>query len=170
MVPVSHGPWTLTEETPDPIWTLAPYPGQADVLSTALLRAGLDWPSPGMAVSTDDGRVLWSGRDQAFLLGREPEPDWAAHTALTDVSDAWCVLRLHGVGAEEVLARLVPVDLRMKAFPNNAVARTLCGHMTVLVTRYGPAFEIYAFRSMAGTLVHELETAMAALAARRAGR
>ncbi len=92
----------------------------------------------------------------------------AAHAALTDQSDAWAMVRLEGAAAEDVLARLVPVDLRQSVFKRGHTARTMLQHMAVSITRIsGEAFLILAFRSMAGTLVHDLETAMKGVAARR---
>ena len=88
--------------------------------------------------------------------------------AVTDQSDAWIVVRLEGAGAEDVLARLVPIDLRGRAFPQDSAARTLLGHMSVGIVRVPGGFEIRAFRSMAGTLAHELGRAMRAVAARGA--
>ncbi|MEL6839146.1 MAG: sarcosine oxidase subunit gamma, partial [Pseudomonadota bacterium] len=72
-----------------------------------------------------------------------------------------------GAGVEDVLARLVPVDLRLATFKTGHTARTMLGHMSVAISRVGAqSFEIMAMRSMAGTLVHELETAMRSVALR----
>jgi sarcosine oxidase subunit gamma len=70
-------------------------------------------------------------------------------------------------GVEDVLARLVPVDLRANVFKMNHVAKTMLGHMSVTIVRTGAeAFEIMVMRSMAQTLVHDLDVAMRGLAAR----
>jgi sarcosine oxidase subunit gamma len=89
--------------------------------------------------------------------------------ALTDQSDAWAVVQIAGAGVEDVLARLVPVDLRGQVFKKTHVATTMLGHMSVTVTRMGPvSFEIMVMRSMAATLVHELQGAMRGVTARNA--
>ena len=43
---------------------------------------------------------------------------------MTDQSDGWTVLALSGAAAVDVLARLVPVDLRLAAFPVGGALRT----------------------------------------------
>ena len=78
-------------------------------------------------------------------------------------------MRIQGPGAEDVLARLVPLDLRFAAFPEGAVARSGLNHMPMLLLREaGEAFQIMVFRSMAGSAVHELALAMKAYVARAA--
>ena len=96
-----------------------------------------------------------------------PDPTLAGHAAMVDQSDGWAVLRLEGAGAAEVLARLVPLDLRAPQFRRGHTARTELQHMMASLTRLGPdAFLIMVFRSMARTLVHDLTSAMEAVAAR----
>jgi len=84
-----------------------------------------------------------------------------------DQSDAWCTVEIAGKSVEDVLARLVPVDLRAATFKRSHTAKTLLGQMTASVSRTGDdAFEIMVFRSMAETLVEELTRAASGLAAR----
>ena len=143
-----------------------PFAGRGTAVAEAL---PCGWPEPGRWVEGGGRRALWSGRDAALVTGPRPEGlDGIA--AVTDQSDAWCVVRLEGVGAEDVLARLVPLDLRERAFPEGSATRTLLGHMTAVVSRRCGAFEILAMRSMAATLAHELGRAMGGVAARRAMR
>ena len=73
-------------------------------------------------------------------------------------------LSLTGAGAEDVLARLVPVDLRGMG----AAARSSLGHMGVILMRHKDGFELMVFRSMARTAWHEIEAAMKMQAARQA--
>ena len=168
LVPVEAGTLRLDEVVPGCVTALAPYDGQAAALDAALSRIyGLGWPAPGRVIRGDAGAVQWFGRDLALLIGPEPDPVLAEHTALTDQSDAWAVLRLEGAGAIAVLARLTPLDLRPACFGDGATARTEVAHMTGAVTRTGPeAYEITGFRSMAASLVHETERAMHRVAAR----
>ncbi len=75
--------------------------------------------------------------------------------------------RSRGRGGEAVLTRLVPLDLRISGFKINHTARSLLGHLPVSITRTGAqAFEVMVMRSMAASLVHDLQEAMAGLAAR----
>lgn len=168
LLPVTAGDVTLSEVAAGWITALAPFRGQEAALSTALKAAhGMGFPEAGRAVGKAGSRCVWTGRGQAFLIGPAPDAALAAHAAVTDQSDAWAVVALEGVGAEAVLARLVPVDLRASVFKRGHTVRTLCGHMTVSITRVGAeAFQIMAFRSMARTLAHELGHAMELVAAR----
>jgi len=169
LVPVTAGTLRLTEAAWGPITALAPCKGRAGALGAALAQAhGLGWPGPGQVIAARGGaRVMWFGLDLALLLGVAPAPGLAEHAALSDQSDAWAVLHLEGPGAEAVLARLTPLDLRPAVFGPGATARSDLGHMQAAITRTGPqGFEIMAFRSMAETLVHEIAQAMRRVAAR----
>nr|WP_239032540.1 sarcosine oxidase subunit gamma [Leisingera sp. MMG026] len=159
---------SLTEEHPGAMWTVAPFKGQQEALSKALETAhGMAFPAVNRATGKAGSRAVWFGRGMALLMGLAPDAKLAKHAALTDQSDAWAVVRLEGAGAEDVLARLVPVDLRSQVFKRGHTARTELKHMMASVTRTGPqAFQIMVFRSMAKTLVHDLKTAMEAVAAR----
>jgi heterotetrameric sarcosine oxidase gamma subunit len=159
---------TLAEADPGQITSVAPFKGQDKVLARALKALGLAFPAPNQVSSKGDVRLVWTGRDQAFLIGTPPQ-GLAGLAALTDQSDGWAALRLDGPEAGDVLARLYPLDLRPAAFPVGQVARAPLNHMSSILMRPGPhSFEILVFRSMARTAWHEAEAAMRALAARAA--
>ena len=122
-------------------------------------------PEPGSFAEKKGARIVWTGRDQAFLTGADcPALEGAA---VTDQSDAWALLAVSGTGAVDALARWMPVDLRLAAFPVGRVLRTQLNHLNVIILREGDyAFEIMVFRSMARTAWHEIEAAMQMLAAR----
>lgn len=169
LLPIAMDGIELHEEIPAAMTTLAPFNGRAAALSEALKAAhGMAFPAPGRTTGKAGARAVWFGRGQAMLVGPEPDATLAAHAALSDQSDAWAVVRLEGAGAGDVLARLVPVDLRASSFRRGHTVRSMCMHMMVSVTRVGEtAFQIMAFRSMAATLVHDLKTAMEGVTARR---
>ena len=158
----------LAEADLGQITSVAPFMGQDKALAGALKALGLSFPAPNQVSSKGDVRLVWTGRDQAFLIGAAPQGlDGLA--ALTDQSDGWAALRLDGPGAGDVLARLYPLDLRAAAFPVGRVARAPLNHMSSILMRPGPqSFEMLVFRSMARTAWHEAEVAMRALAARAA--
>ena len=165
LLPISIGTLTLRDASPGRLTAVAPYPGQAVGVGKALKKMGLGWPAANRAVTNGDAACLRSGRDQAFLVNADASGLEGA--ALTDISDGWVGLCFEGVGAAETLARLVPLDLGAKAFPEGATARTGLGHMMVLIHRSGAqVFTLYVFRSMVTTAAHEIETAMKALTAR----
>lgn len=159
------GTVTLAEVEVGPVTSVAVFPGGGKAVAKGLKTLGLAMPEPNSFAEKKGARIVWTGRDQAFLMGVEaPALEGAA---VTDQSDGWAVLGLSGAGAVDVLARLVPVDLRLAALPVGRVIRTQLNHMNVVILRTGDhAFEILGFRSMARTAWHELETTMLMVAAR----
>jgi heterotetrameric sarcosine oxidase gamma subunit len=156
---------TLAEVAAGPITSLAVFPGAAKTVAKGLRALGLTFPAPNTFVEKKGARIVWTGREQAFLIGVEAPA--LAGAAVTDQSDGWAVLGLSGVAAVEVLARLVPLDLRLTAFPVGSAVRSGLNHMNASILRTGDyAFELMVFRSMARTAWHELETTMGMVAAR----
>ncbi|MCB1362987.1 MAG: sarcosine oxidase subunit gamma [Rhodobacteraceae bacterium] len=168
LLPLAVGGVDLTEESLGALTTLSPRRGQEAALSEALEAAhGMAFPAPNRTTGKAGARAIWFGRGQALLAGPEPDADLARLAALSDQSDAWAVVRLRGAGAVDVLARLVPLDLRAAAFRRGHTARSELAQMMASITRLGADdFQIMVFRSMAATLVGELKTAMEAVAAR----
>lgn len=162
---LTAGSVTLAEVDVGRVTSVAVLPGGAKAVAKGLKTLGLAMPEPGTFAEKKGARIVWTGREQAFLIGVEaPALEGAA---LTDQTDGWTVLALSGTGAVDALARLVPMDLRLAAFPVGRAVRTQLNHMNVLILRVGDyAFEIMGFRSMARTAWHELEGAMQMLAAR----
>ena len=161
MLPIAHGGVELSEVAAEHLMSVAPFAGKAKATTASLkeqVGVGLS------AVNRRSGPVMWFGHGTWMVAGAVSLEGLAA---VTDQSDAWAVVALSGAGAEAVLARLVPVDLRASVFKPDHVAKTMLGHMSVTITRAGPArFEIMVMRSMAATLVHDLDGAMRSVAAR----
>ncbi|MEL7176530.1 MAG: sarcosine oxidase subunit gamma [Pseudomonadota bacterium] len=163
LLPLSLGAVTLTEVETGPITSISPLKGQKKAVSDALKAAcGTAFPAPNRTTAKDTARLIWSGRGQALMLGEAPQIKGAA---VTDQSDAWCCVELAGAGVDDVLSCVTPVDTR--AMKRGHTARTLVQHVSVVLTRTGKdRFEVMAMRSMATTLVHDLERAMSGVAAR----
>lgn len=168
LLPVKVGEMSLSDAGPDVMTLFAGFTGREADFAQALKAAhGLTLPAPGRSSSTTGARAIWFGRGQVMVLGPVPDPGLMAHAAATDQSDGWAVVRLDGPRSADVLARLVPIDLRQSSFEDGLTARTQLMHMTASITRVSDtAFQIMVFRSMARTLVHDLQTAMEAVAAR----
>lgn len=149
-----------------PMGLVLPYAAGDPAFAAAFAAAtGSDWPAPNCWTEAAGRRVVWFGVDQALVIGSMPNAGLAGTAAVVDQSDAWAVLTISGDGTPEVLARLVPVDLRL---PKGAALRTLIGHIHgCILVRGGGAFDIMVPRSMAGTLVDALETAARGVMARR---
>lgn len=159
------GTVTLAEVDVGPITSIAVLTGGTKAVAKGLKALGLTMPEPNAFIERKGARIVWTGREQAFLIGADcPVQEGAA---LTDQSDGWAVLSVSGAGAVDALARWVPLDLRLTAFPVGKAMRTQLNHMNVVILRGGDhAFEIMVFRSMARTAWHEIEAAMQMLAAR----
>lgn len=168
LLPLTVAEISLTEEAATTLTSITPYRGQQMAVSKVLQTAhGLSFPEPGRMTGMEGARAVWFGHGQMMLIGPEPDQSLRDVAALTDQSDAWAVVRLEGRESERVLARLVPVDLRAAVFKPGQTVRSQLMHMAVAVTRVGDqTFQIMAFRSMAVTLIHDLKTAMEAVAAR----
>lgn len=156
---------------PGPVWSIALRPGGAARVAAILEEAGLSFPAPGTWNAAGGRRIAWTGRDQAFLFGDLPGglAPGGEGAAVTDQSGGWAGLRVEGAGVVAALARLVALDLRPTAFPPGSAARAAVNHMPAVILRLGAeAFEILVFRSMAGTLWHEMSGVLDRLAARGA--
>lgn len=164
LLPVTIGKLTITEFDAGPITLVAPFAGKTKAVTNALKAdMGLTFPAPNRSVGSGP-HAVWCGMGQALIMGGVC-PDLPA--ACVDQSDAWAIVRIEGADAAGALARLTPIDLRPQVFKRGLTARTLVGHMTASVTCLGEnLFEIMVMRSMAGTLVHELETAARNMASR----
>ncbi|MFM7442810.1 MAG: sarcosine oxidase subunit gamma [Tabrizicola sp.] len=162
---LTAGTVTLAEVDVGPITSIAVLLGGAKTVAKGLKALGLAMPEPNTFAEKKGARIVWTGREQAFLIGLEPPAVEGA--AVTDQSDGWTVLSVSGAGVSDVLARWVPIDLRLAAFPVGRAVRTQLNHMNVVILRTGDhAFEIMVFRSMARTAWHEVETAMHMVQAR----
>ena len=168
ILPLSVGGLELTEAVTGPMASLAPFKGRMDAVAAALQAAfGIGFPGPNQSLNSGDVRLVWAGIGRALLIGAPVPEGVGALAAVVDQADGMAVVRVAGPRVEAVLARLVPVDLRLRAFAEGATARTMLGHMTVTLTRIAPeVIEVMAMRSMAATLVHEIAEAARGGAAR----
>ncbi|WP_428543612.1 sarcosine oxidase subunit gamma [Profundibacter sp.] len=168
LVPIKVGSCRIFAAPPETMHLVSPYKGQEKALSEAMKKAhGMAFPAAERATGKEGARCVWFGLDQAMLIGPAPDARLSDFAAVVDQSDGWAVLRLQGPKAEEVLARLVPVDMRAAHFKRGQTARTQLRHLQVSITRIGAmVFQIMVMRSMAKTLVDDLEGAMRLVAAR----
>ncbi len=167
LLPLTMGKATLAETDAGHLTSLSPF-GDGSEFLTALEKAhGIAMPKPNRSTGKDGARCIWFGRGEILLIGPAPDATLAKHAAVVDLSDAYACVELSGAAAVDVLARLVPVDLRASAFKRGHTLRSQLMHMSASITRTGAdKFQIMVFRSMAHTLVHDLKQAMAAVASR----
>lgn len=164
--PLTIADTTLAEVDLGQVTSVALFPAQEKAVAKALKPLGLSFPAPNTFADKGDARIVWTSRNQAFLIG-VAAPDFGAAAAVTDQSGGWAALSLTGPAAVDALARYVPIDLRLAVFPVGSAARAPLYHMSMVLLRTAPdAFLILCFRSMAKTGWHEVETALRSLAAR----
>jgi heterotetrameric sarcosine oxidase gamma subunit len=155
---------TLHAVDTGPMWSISPFRDCAAPVGDAL---GGALPKVQRSVRIGGAEVAWFSQGQFMMFGAPDPAALAGIAALTDQSDAWCRLDLSGALCEQVLARLVSVDLRRPAFKRGHCLRTSLNHMPMHVTRISNAgFRVLTFRSMAQTAAHELEAALRSVAAR----
>lgn len=159
---VTHAGTTLACADLGAITSIAPFPGKRAAVEAAL---GMVFPAPNAIITAGEARLVWTGRDQAFLIGA-PAPDLTGLAATTDQSDGWAPFTLTGPLAAEALMRLIPHDLRASAFPAGRAVRAPLNHMNMILMRGDEGFTFLTFRSMARTAWHEVETALTHLSAR----
>lgn len=160
-LPLTLGTCTLIAAPETPRTSVAPFAGQAAAVA-ALLNAPL---SVGNATALGPGRLIWTGLGQWLLEGIDPPAGLGAHAALTDQSDGWTALRLTGPDAGRVLARLTPLDLARAVFPPGSAARSLLGHVPVILIAVPEGVDLLVMRSFTATAAHEIAIAMRAVAA-----
>jgi sarcosine oxidase subunit gamma len=164
LLPYSKGMVELFEIALDTVTSIAPFKGQEGAVEKAL---GMTLPKVGRSSSSTKQEIAWFSQGQFLAFRIENAQGLQGIAAITDQSDAWCALELKGDAALNVLARLVPVDLRPSSFKQGHCLRSQLGHMPLHITRMGnDAFRLLSFRSMAGTMVHEISRTMDLLAAR----
>ena len=164
--PLTLADTTLSVVDLGPVTSVALYPGQEKALAKALKPLGLSFPAPNSLTEKEGALMVWTGRDQAFLIGADA-PEMGTAAAVTDQSGGWAAFRISGPKAADVLARHVPLDLRDAAFPVGRAVRVPLGHMSSVLWRGADGgHSVMVFRSMARTAWHELEVALQTVAAR----
>lgn len=126
-------------------------------LADPRLPEGIGAPVPGVRRWTEGagGRALWMAPDELLLvvpdagaaLARIAAALPGAHATAADVSDLRAVFTLHGPGARDVLAKLMPVDFA--AFEPGHLRRSRAGQVAALVWAEGDRFGLMVARSVA---------------------
>ncbi|NOX41131.1 MAG: sarcosine oxidase subunit gamma [Alphaproteobacteria bacterium] len=156
------------------ITSIMPFRGQKTAVNVRLKAdGGAALPRIGRVSGPVAKRLIWAGRGQYLLLDLRrgaafdttPDPAFDELAALSDQTSAWVVMRLEGARAQEVLARLCPLDLRAGVFKRGHVARTELAHMAVILWRRPKGFEIMVVRSVAQVAMRRLSGAMDSVAA-----
>ncbi len=167
LLPIKIGKLEAVEVDLGHLTSIQHFEGKLKPLARAIKAAhDVGVPAANRSISNGGARSIWFGQDQFLLAGPAPDIGLAEHAAMSDQSDAWACVALTGPGAEDVLSRLVPVDVRLASFKKDYTLCTMIQHMNGSVTRLdADRFLLMVFRSMAHTLVHDLTEAMETVAA-----
>jgi len=126
-------------------------------------HAGCGLPlNPHEATAHGDMAALWLGPDEWLITGDRDGESLASalrqalrtqFASVTDVSHAWCAIRLTGPGARELLSKGCSLDLHPRAFQSGHATRTLLAQAAVILNRTGDdAYDILVRRSYADYL------------------
>ena len=163
----------LSPLPPGSTWQVACWPDSfAEVEGELASALGCNAPAPGrvsLARSDDPGERLLIRVEPLkwWVIGPDgadcplaPAPDMGA---ALDMSHDQAGIAVEGAAAAELLKRLVPIDLRERAFPDLSWATTLAHHMITRVLRRDrgtPCYHVMVMRSYAddlhGLLAHHL--------------
>ena len=133
---------------------------KAAVKKAATLVTGVEMPTLGHANHDGASGICWMSTDELLVLcPYDQVADTLAkmHTALgkahalaVDVSDARASLRVSGLNAREVMAKLAPVDLSAEAFKPGMFRRTRMAQVAAAFWMVDDeTFQIVCFRSNA---------------------
>jgi len=137
-------------------------------LAAALKAAtGCALPGPRGIVTSGERSVAWMSPDELLLLLPYAEAEAAAvalgsaltgeHALLANVSDARALFRVTGAKADQVLAKLCPVDFAR--LPAGEVRRTRAAQVAVALWRSAPdEISLICFRSVARYMFDLLAT------------
>ena len=120
------------------------------------VRLDLGLPPPGRWADCELGRAVWLGPDRWLVLAdgdieRQLRERVGDAVAVTDQSDARCVIRVGGPRARDALAKAVPLDLHPRAFRPGNAATTLAAHLTIQIWQLddAPSYNLAVARGYA---------------------
>jgi heterotetrameric sarcosine oxidase gamma subunit len=152
----------LSTRTDLVLWQAAAWPDTIGAVEAMLAeRAGAVPSGFGRVAVGPGGAVVRVSPLEWWVFDGGPLALPAEAGSVLDLSHGWTPVRLEGRDAAALLARLVAVDLRDRAFPVGGFAATGGHHLMLkLWRREAAVWELFAMRSFAGALwAHLLEHA-----------
>lgn len=163
--PGSHGNFvdgvgvTLSEIAPGSIVQLAAWPGEEKKLMAAISSiTGLKLADGAGAGASSDRHAAFGFAPGKFLVTDMAEglattvagKVTSAIGTVTDLSHGRTAIRITGMKAEWVLAKLFAIDFSLAAFPQGSGVSTTHHDIFTQIQRSGPdCFDLYVFRSFA---------------------
>lgn len=158
-------PTRIEEVAPLGMISLRAAPDTPGLAAAVKAVAGTGLPGQRGILMSADRAAAWMSPDEWLLVLphagvhnalKEIEKEFgSAHFLAADVSDARAVFRITGPGAEGVIARLCPVDLRH--LPKGELRRTRAAQVACALWRIEDGFTLVAFRSV-GRYMRDLLT------------
>lgn len=139
-----------------------------EVAAAVKALTGCDLPGPRRIVTAGEKAVAWMSPDELLILLPHAEAPGAVarlaealagvHHLATEVSDARAMFRIRGEGADDVVAKLCPVDI--ERLPEGEMRRTRAAQVAAALWRSGPGeISLVAFRSVEGYVARLLQVA-----------
>jgi sarcosine oxidase subunit gamma len=148
---------TVREIGPLGMITLRARPDVTGLAKAVKLATGCALPAQRAILETDGRAAAWMSPDEYLLiLPRAEVPKALAdlaralkdrHHLAADVSDARAVFSVTGPKADEVIARLAPVDFAV--LPEGEMRRTRLAQVACALWRQGGGLTVVTFRSVA---------------------
>lgn len=163
-LPRSFGPdLVLSERRIGSIWQLSAWPDQVAAAGKAAAKAAGAKTAPGPLSSVTGKAALLRTEPLKWLMVSEADvagPKMGKTGTALDLSHARTVIRVEGEGASDLMARMMPLDLRSVAFPEGSVATSAIHHIAVTVHARDGGLDLYCFRSFGLAIwEHLIETA-----------
>ncbi|MBY8978180.1 hypothetical protein KHP62_20385 [Rhodobacteraceae bacterium NNCM2] len=140
----------MSERRVGAIWQIAAWPDKvAEAGKIAAAAAGVK-TTPGPLSSATGEAALLRTEPLKWLLVSDAEvakPEMGEAGTALDLSHARTVIRLEGERAPELMARMMPLDLRPATFADGAVATSGIHHVAVTVHARDGGIDLYCFRS-----------------------
>ena len=147
----------LTERRLASLWLVAGWPDRLGAAGAVAAEAAGVSAAPGPGASaTGPGGTLMRVEPLKWLLASEEEtarPELAsADGTVLELGHARTAIHVSGPRARDLMARMVPLDLRPDRFPEGSVAGTVMHHVAVTVLARDDGFDILSLRSHALSL------------------
>jgi len=142
----------LSERSVRSVWLISAWPdrlaeaGAAAAEATGVAKA----PGPGESVTGKGGTLMRTEALKWLLVSEAEMPRLAMDEAdgtVLDLGHARTVIHVVGPRAADLMARMVPLDLRRAKFPEGSVASTVLHHLGVTILARADGYDIFVLRS-----------------------
>lgn len=142
----------LSERPVRGIWLISAWPDRlAQTAAAAAKAVGVsEAPGPGNSATGPGGTLMRTEPLKWLLISEDeiPAPDLPeADGTVLELGHARCVIHVSGPRVLDLMARMVPIDLRPARFPEGAVASTALHHVGVTILARGGGYDVLVLRS-----------------------